>query len=123
MFFSLRLPAALAISSCVLATVLVMPSVAVAAPPARVVHFSDLDLNKRAGVQALYRRLLGAAREVCGPAERTGTRIPSAERRACLAIAVKRAVQGVDQPLLTAYHVEQSEHGAQRRWTRTAASN
>lgn len=120
---SLRLPAAFAITSCVLATVLVMPSVAFAEPPIKVVHFSDLNLNKHEGVQVLYRRLQSAARDVCGPAESTGTRIPSAERQACLAAAVKAAVQGVDQPLLTAYHVEQTEHGVQRRWTRTAASN
>jgi UrcA family protein len=120
---SLRLPAAFAISSCVLATVLVMPSVAFAEPPTKVVRFSDLNLNKREGVQVLYRRLQGAARDVCGPAESTGARIPSAEWRACLASAVKAAVQGVDQPLLTAYHVEQTEHGVQRRWIRTAAGN
>jgi UrcA family protein len=120
---SLRLPAAFAIGSCVLATVLVMPSVAWAEPPTKVVHFSDLNLNKREGVQALYRRLQSAAREVCGPVELPGTRIPSAEWKACRTDALRAAVQRVDQPLLNAYHVEQTEHGVQRRWTRTAASN
>jgi UrcA family protein len=121
---SLRLPAAFAISSCLLATVLPIPRVVYAdsAEPAKLVRFSDLNLNNREGAKLLYRRIRSAAREVCGPALRTGTRIPSAEWQACVANAVTAAVQGVDRPMLTAYHDEYTGRAIPPRWTRTAGN-
>jgi len=124
---SLRLPAAFAIGSCVLASVLGAPSLASAdsfvEPPTKIVHFADLNLNDRQGVEVLYRRIHGAARDVCGPPERAGSRIPSSAWQACMANAVKTAVQGVDRPMLTAYYDEHYGRRIQRRLARTTAGN
>ncbi len=122
-----RLSAAVAISSCVLASILVIPRVLGAEPagqlPTKVVHYADLNLNSRDGVEVLYRRIQGAARDVCGPPARTGSRIVSAVWQACMANAIRTAVQGVDRPLLTAYYDEHFGQRIQRGLTRTAARN
>ncbi|HEV7611185.1 MAG TPA: UrcA family protein [Steroidobacteraceae bacterium] len=124
---SLRLSTAFAISSCVLASVLVIPpGVCAESPgqlPTKLVRFADLNLHDRDGVELLYRRIQGAARDVCGPSERTGSRIRSAAWQACMANAVKTAVQRVDRPMLTAYYDEHHGQRIQRGLTRTAASN
>jgi UrcA family protein len=124
---SLRLPAAFAIGSCVLAGLVAAPSLARAdslvEPPTKIVRFADLNLNSRQGVEALYRRIQGAARDVCEPLEHAGGRIPSSAWQACVANAVRTAVQGVDRPLLTAYYDEQYGRQIQRRLARTTANN
>ena len=117
---SLRLPPAFAIGSCVLvlANVLVTPQVAYAEsydrPPTQIVRFGDLNLNSRAGVEVLYRRIESAARDVCGPAEDPGSRRPSAAWQSCVREAVMTAVHKVDRPLLTAYFEERDGNGIRR---------
>ena len=124
---SLRLPAAFAIGSCVLASLLAAPSPvradSVAETSTKIVHFADLNINNRQGVEVLYGRIQGAARDVCGPAESAGSRIPSSAWQACMANAVKTAVQRVDRPLLTAYYDEHYGGPVQRRLARTTAGN
>ena len=78
-------------------------------PPRVTVRYADLDLSRHEGAQALYRRLQGAAQQVCGPFD--GRDLNSAAlHRACLAQAITEAVVKVDQPLLTAFW--QSKTGA-----------
>lgn len=49
------------------------------------VKYRDLDLSTAEGQKTLDRRIDQAAREVCGVgATRTGTRLPSSERKKCM---------------------------------------
>ncbi len=68
--------------------------------PAKKVSYADLDISKPAGAQVLYRRIVGAAHQVC---EFDGTRnIAVAERqRRCITQAVDGAVKSVDSSELT----------------------
>lgn len=72
----------------------------------RTVRFADLNLSDPSDVSQLYKRLLQAARRVCG----THT-VPLAlnppQKRECRTDAVARAVRTLDQPLLTAHHEAQ----------------
>lgn len=65
------------------------------------VQFGDLDLSRPAGVQALYRRIQQAARDVCGPEGAAGH---LGDSRECRSSAIARAVAEVDAPLLTERH-------------------
>jgi UrcA family protein len=83
-----------------------------AAPPSVVnqdtvsttVHFGDLNLDRPAGITALYRRLNIAAERDCGEPQLTGTHVVSQFWRSCVAQAVDGAVRVLDRPALTAYH-------------------
>lgn len=56
------------------------------------VKYADLNLATAAGQEQLERRIDVAARKVCGVGKhRTGTRIPSSERKACFAKARQSA--------------------------------
>ena len=63
------------------------------------VRFGDLDLSRPAGVQALYRRIQEAARDVCEP---EGDALGG--NRECRSSAIARAVAQVGAPLLTERH-------------------
>jgi UrcA family protein len=97
--------------SCTLFVVLMGSLNAVAAagdwdngPPKRVVHFSDLDLTRNAGVAVLYARIRFAARVVCEPvADRALQSIVARNR--CMTEAIARAVADVNVPTLTSYHL------------------
>jgi UrcA family protein len=78
--------------------------------PTEVVRFQDLNLTSVQGVRVLYGRIRNAASDVCEPLETTGSRIPSAAWRRCLAQAIAGAVRSIDSPLLTAYHQRQLGH-------------
>ena len=99
-----------------LAVVLIAPRVtyadSVAQPPTVTVSFSGLNLDTRAGVETLYRRIQFAASEVCEQYEPHGTLVPSAAFRGCIREAVADAVRKVDSPLLTAYFSERDDHHA-----------
>ncbi len=74
-----------------------------AGPPKMLVHYSDLDLSRSAGVLSLYHRLQTAAETVCTPLN--GQDVSQKLRfRHCVADALSRAVTEVDQPLLAAYY-------------------
>ena len=80
---------------------------AYAAPPGNarsmVVKFADLDLSRSEGAAALYQRLEGAAKTVCGPLD---SRDPWSHLSfiQCAQSAISTAVAKVDQPALTAYY-------------------
>ena len=109
---SLGLPA-LALSAVLSAGGLLAPAVSLAdsgdQPLTKLVRFTDLDLNTPAGVHTLYHRLERAAREVCLPAERSGSLFATPAYVNCTTHALLTAVRDVDRPLLTAYYAER--HG------------
>lgn len=68
-----------------------------------VVGFGELDLSKRAGADALYKRIRSAAATVCNVNQsRESQRI--ARSRACFRSAVDGAVAQVNHPRLSALH-------------------
>jgi UrcA family protein len=93
-----------------LVCVLVAPRVtyadSAAQPPSVTVGFADLNLDSRADVATLFRRIQNAAAEVCWQYESHGTLIPSTAQQSCIREAVADAVRKVDSPLLTAYYSE-----------------
>lgn len=67
------------------------------------VTYTDLDVNKAEGAQALYKRLNRAAKNVCAPLR--GRELSRATaHRACIGEALANAVGEVNQPLLTQHH-------------------
>lgn len=80
--------------------------------PTKTVSYRDLNLTNPQGTAALYRRITGAAQEVCGPAERTGSLLPRPGYRECVQRAIAEAVAKVDSPELSAYHAEREHHMA-----------
>jgi UrcA family protein len=63
------------------------------------IGYKDLDLTTRNGADALYARLSGAARLVCGDSGRTLTEQRAWDR--CYTQALSVAVARVDNPLLS----------------------
>jgi UrcA family protein len=80
--------------------------------PTKTVSYRDLNLTNPQGIAALYRRITGAAQEVCGPAERTGSLLPRPGYRECVQRAIAEAVAKVDRPELSAYHAQREHHVA-----------
>ena len=90
------------------AAVLASPAAPAATPAIRTltVRYADVDLSTTQGVAALYRRLQGAARFVCGESDNS-----LAQQRSwndCYRRAVGDAVGAVDNPRLTALYREHS---------------
>jgi UrcA family protein len=69
-----------------------------------VVSFTDLNLNSEAGAKTLHGRLRGAANKVCSGLEGGALRL-AYKWRTCVDDALARAVEQIDQPMLTSYHV------------------
>jgi UrcA family protein len=102
------------ILSCVLAGLLAGPVSALAASsgklddlPSRKVTYGDLDLNRDAGVAALFSRIKIAAREVCEPVDIVFLNLVR-QRYNCTQDAIARAVADVNAPLLTSYFLEKT---------------
>jgi len=72
---------------------------------ATTVRFDDLNLDRQAGAETLYKRLESAARRVCG-ARQTGSVFLHDTRdwKRCQADALQRAVARIDNTHLTAVH-------------------
>jgi UrcA family protein len=68
--------------------------------PAQTVRFQDLNLNTEAGVQVLYKRIKGAAKQVCGDVDVRDLAVARAHD-ACVAKAVGDAVATVNNQMLT----------------------
>jgi UrcA family protein len=85
---------------------------ALAQAPTAAVHYSDLNLDTRADVATLLRRIQTAAGEVCKQYGSPGSLVPSAAHRSCIRDAVSGAVRKVDAPLLTAYYSERNDRHA-----------
>jgi UrcA family protein len=89
--------------ACVLGVVGTRPSMA--SPPrdpSVTVSFRDLDIGSSAGANTLYRRIQGAARQVCGP--KGADLIEQYYWMSCYRHAIDDAVAKVNSPLLTAIH-------------------
>jgi UrcA family protein len=69
--------------------------------PSETVKFADLDVGTPAGAEALYKRIHSAARRVCRP---HGSWLEELGSVACAKDAEARAIEKVNQPLLTAYY-------------------
>jgi UrcA family protein len=64
----------------------------------KTVRFSDLDITKTDGAKALYSRIRGAARDVCGSETDPILRLAI---KACIDKAIDKAVKDVNAPMLT----------------------
>jgi UrcA family protein len=79
----------------------------------KVVNYGDLNLATDTGAKALYGRLNGAAREVCNPLAED--KLALRRWHGCIDEAIGRAVEEIDSPALTAYHVDQTGKASQAR--------
>ena len=68
--------------------------------PVQAVAYEDLNLNTKAGVQALYKRIHGAAEQVCGNFNGRDVRVTRAHE-ACVERATADLVAGVNNQMLT----------------------
>ncbi|MCU0759853.1 MAG: UrcA family protein [Steroidobacteraceae bacterium] len=73
-----------------------------------VVSYGDLNLDSERGVQQLQRRLVGAAREVCGRPEPRDLRL-AARARECADAAIARAVAEVGNARLARLNAGRSK--------------
>ena len=70
----------------------------------RTVSFGDLNFQRHQGIERLYARIRGAAKDVCRPAEGKSLK-QRAQWSACFERAVGNAVAEVDLPNLTEHHI------------------
>lgn len=75
------------------------------------VRYADLDVNKPAGADALYKRLNRAAKNVCAPLK-VKDLARGAQHRSCVNEALANAVAYVNQPLLTEHHRSRGAYSA-----------
>jgi UrcA family protein len=68
--------------------------------PVKTVTYQDINLNTDAGVQVLYKRIHGAAKQVCGGLEIRDLQGVRAHR-ACVQKAMDEAVAAVNNQMLT----------------------
>lgn len=73
-------------------------------PLTKVVSYAGLNLNGEAGARTLYGRLRMAAAQVCAPFKGNTLR-EKTNWRECFDQALARSVAKVDEPSLTAYHL------------------
>jgi UrcA family protein len=71
--------------------------------PARTIHYSDLDINTRAGATVLYARIRNAAQQVCGDVDSKQLAV-SAAVKACVNRAISTSVRSVNSPKLTSVY-------------------
>lgn len=69
--------------------------------PTQAVRFEDLNLNTDAGVQVLYKRIQGAAHQVCGNVDGRDLAVARAHK-ACVDRAVADAVAAVNNQRMVA---------------------
>ena len=81
--------------------------------PTRTVHYSDLDINTRAGATVLYARIRNAAQQVCGNVDTRELVGVSPAVKACVNRAIITSVRAVNCPKLTS--VYNSQVGATQR--------
>jgi UrcA family protein len=75
--------------------------------PKQVVTYRDLNLNSNAGIQVLYKRIQGAANQVCGKIDLRDLQGMSV-KKACVERAISDAVAAVNSPMLTRVHLAKS---------------
>lgn len=76
-------------------------------PLTKVVSYADLNLNGESGARVLYGRLRMAAIQVCAPFKGDSLR-EKTNWRECFDQAIARSVAKIDEPLLTAYHLNRT---------------
>jgi UrcA family protein len=107
-FFSVRaVAAALTISAL---TAGVASSSALASDndaPTAVVSYAGLDIASQAGARTLYQRIVFAAKQVCGAYDGRDIHY-GMQRQACVANAVRGAVESTKQPAVMAVYAEKS---------------
>jgi len=106
------LRASAALTACVIigATATAHAAAAADAASSVQVNYRDLNLATEQGTQALYGRIVSAARKVCAPSDiRVLGEVAAA--RACEAQAVARAVHAVNNPRLAATHSAHQRQG------------
>jgi UrcA family protein len=81
--------------------------------PMQPVTYKDLDLNSNAGIEMLYKRIEGAANQVCGKADARDLRGMSF-KKACVERAISNAVATVNNPTLTRVSLEKSDSHVQQ---------
>lgn len=76
--------------------------------PSEIVRYHDLNLNSPEGVAGLYRRIQGAAADVCQSVEgpQVVNRLFRTQWNECVSHAVANAVKAVHNDKLSAYHWE-----------------
>jgi UrcA family protein len=87
------------------------------------VRYTDLDLDKEAGVANLYARLRNAAKQVCSVDSGPSPLFLSSSQRACVTAALDEAVANVDRPAVTAYHAARASQAGVRGPRLAAARN
>jgi UrcA family protein len=105
---SISLHSALAAIACGIA--LTTPAVADHSngePLTKVVSYAGLNLNGEPGARVLYGRLRMAAAQVCAPFKGDTLR-EKTNWRECFDQALARSVAKVEEPLLTAYHLNRT---------------
>jgi UrcA family protein len=78
--------------------------------PSVVVRYGDLNLATEAGTNALYSRIVAAARQVCPQADQKDLTAFHLSK-VCQANAIARAVQEVHSPQLAAAYTARSRRG------------
>jgi UrcA family protein len=81
--------------------------------PKQAVVYKDLNLEGNAGAQMLYKRIQGAANQVCGKVDGRDLQAVSAQR-VCVERAVSDAVAAVNSPMLTRVHLAKSSGPVQQ---------
>jgi UrcA family protein len=84
------------------------------------VHYADLDLDREAGVAALFNRIKGAAKRVCS-ASYGETLVAKQAYAGCIRKAVSSAVARIDRHNLTEYVAQRSAPPVLGASTRLAA--
>ena len=84
--------------------------------PQQKVVYKDLNLKSDAGIQVLYRRIQGAANQVCGKVDEhdlAGMLV----RKTCVEKAVSDAVSSVDSPMLKRAYIAKTGSAARQMVT------
>jgi UrcA family protein len=75
--------------------------------PKQAVSYKDLNLNGNAGIQVLYKRIQGAANQVCGKVDVRDLQSMRVTK-ACVERAISDAVAAVNSPMLTQVYLAKS---------------
>ena len=78
----------------------------------RKVSFAGLNLNRQADVELLYRRIAGAASQVCDPVHVSPDLQSKFRVRHCVEDSIARAVAEIHAPALTRYYAQRMQQMA-----------
>jgi len=104
------LRASAALTACLLIGATAHAAAPADATPSVRVNYHDLDLSTEQGTQALYGRIVSAARKVCAPSD-IRVLVEVAAAQACEAQAVAHAVRTVNNPRLAVTYSAHQRQG------------